>query len=192
MPVDSSEETDGMLLQAVAAGDVQSFERLYARFERRMYLYALNFVRDGSSAEEIVLDAMLAAWNGAAGYQRSSQASTWLLGIVRHKALDAVRKEQRHRAQVSLEHAAEVADATRGPYDSANDATVGDVMQQAMQKLSEDHREILFLTFYEDMSYADISKVLNIPENTAKTRVHYAKLKLREHLSQLDPGRSLS
>jgi len=147
MPIDVSGDTDGVLLEAVAQGDVQCFERLYARFERRMYQYALNFVRDASSAEEIVLDSMLAVWNGAVGYRRSAQASTWVLGIVRHKALDAVRRQQRHKAQVALDLAAEVADASRGPYDSANDATVGDVMQRAMRLLSEEHREILFLTF---------------------------------------------
>jgi RNA polymerase sigma-70 factor (ECF subfamily) len=192
MSIDVSGDTDGVLLEAVGQGDVQCFERLYARFERRMYQYALNFVRDASSAEEIVLDSMLAVWNGAAGYHRSAQASTWVLGIVRHKALDAVRRQQRHRAQVPLDLAAEIADASRGPYDSANDATVGDVMQKAMSLLSEEHREILFLTFYEDLSYAEISRLLSIPENTAKTRVHYAKIKLREHITQLDPQGDLS
>jgi RNA polymerase sigma-70 factor, ECF subfamily len=191
MSIDESGDTDGALLTAVARGDVRCFERFYARFERRMYQYALNFVRDSSSAEEIVVDSMLAVWNGAAGYLQTALASTWVLGIVRHKALDAVRRQQRHRDQVPLDLAAEVSDTSRGPYDSANDATLGNVMHKAMHSLSEDHREILFLTFYEDLSYAEISSLLSIPENTAKTRAHYAKLKLREHLTRLEPEGAL-
>ncbi len=182
---DEHNKSDNDLLAAVARADMTAFERLYRLYERRVYQYAHTFVRDRTAAEEIVVDTMTAVWHGAAGYSGQSRASTWILGIARHKALDAVRKGTRQSANVRLEEAAQVADPSAGPAESLVTSQSGIQTRLAMGQLSQDHREILRLVFFEELQYDEISELLRIPENTVKTRVYYAKQQLKLHLERL-------
>jgi RNA polymerase sigma-70 factor (ECF subfamily) len=175
------------LIDAVAAGDVEAFERLFRLFERRVYQYILAFVRDATVAEEVAADTLLAVWDGARRFERSSRVSTWILGIARHKAIDAVRRTARHASAERLEEAEDLPTPAPGPADAAHDHSVGQLTRRAIQRLSAEHREVLYLAFYADVPYEQIALLLEVPQNTVKTRVYYAKQKLREYLEQLTP-----
>jgi RNA polymerase sigma-70 factor (ECF subfamily) len=173
------------LIDAVAAGDVQAFERLFRLYERRVYQYILGFVRDATVAEEVAADTLLAVWHGAARFERSSRVSTWILGIARHKAIDAARRTTRQGTRELLDE--DLPTSAPGPADVAQDRSVGLLTRRAIQRLSEEHREVLYLAFYADVPYEQIALLLEVPQNTVKTRVYYAKQKLREYLEQLTP-----
>jgi len=178
---------ESALIAAVAAADKTSFERLYSLYERRVFQYALTLVRDSATAEEIVIDTMLAVWDGAARFNRSSRVSTWIFGIARHKALDAVRRAGRGGKRVPIEEAAEVASPDPKPDDFAQQRTVKATVGRALQGLSPEHREILQLAFFEDLPYEEIASLLSLPLNTVKTRVYYAKQKLKAEMERLTP-----
>jgi len=182
---DEQDKSDSDLLAAVATADMAAFEALYRLYERRVYQYAYTFVRDRTVAEEVAVDTMTAVWHGAAGFAGRSRASTWILGITRHKALDAVRKGTRQARQVALEDAARVADS--GPTQSETVAThqAGQLTRRAMAAMTPDHQEILRLVFFEELPYEEIAALLVIPANTVKTRVYYAKQQLKQHLERL-------
>jgi len=173
------------LVDAVAAGDVEAFEHLYRLHERRVFRYILGFVRDSALAEEVTADTLLAVWNGARDFARSSRVSTWILGIARHKAIDAVRSAARRSGATSLDEAGELPASTPGPMDYAEARSVERLTRHAFTRLSEEHREVLYLAFYEDVPYEEIATLLDVPQNTVKTRVYYAKRKMREHLEHL-------
>jgi RNA polymerase sigma-70 factor (ECF subfamily) len=179
--------TEQDLLASVAEGDMGSFEELYQRYEKRVFQYICTLLRDRTAAEEVVADTMLAVWRGAGSFSHTSRISTWILGIARHKALDAVRRNARRQQDVELDHAADLAQPNTCPIDQIQRDQLAVVTQQAMNRLSQDHREILRLVFYEDLSYEDIAALLDIPVNTVKTRVFYAKQQLKQHLSSLHP-----
>ena len=82
-------------MRKVATGDTRAFEALYHLYEKRVYHYICTFVRDQSLAEEVVGEVMLAVWRGACHFAHQSRVSTWIFGIARHKALDAVRRNGR-------------------------------------------------------------------------------------------------
>jgi RNA polymerase sigma-70 factor, ECF subfamily len=182
---DEQSESDSDLLAAVASADRAAFQRLYGLYERRVYQYAYTFVRDRAVAEEVAVDAMLAVWHGAASFSGQSRVSTWILGITRHKALDAVRRLVRHSDGATVEEAAHVVDPAAGPAEVANRTQAGRITRRALAELSHDHREILRLVFYEELPYEEIAALLAIPTNTVKTRVYYAKQQLKQHLDQL-------
>jgi RNA polymerase sigma-70 factor (ECF subfamily) len=161
---------------------------LYSLYERRVFQYLRTFVRDASTAEELVVDTMLAVWNGARRFSGTSRVSTWIFGIARHKALDAVRRHARSGSHVPLEDAAETPASGPGPEDWAQQRSLEGVMQQAFATLSAEHREILYLAFYEDLPYQEIAALLSLPLNTVKTRVYYAKLKLKGQLERHTPS----
>ena len=172
---------DAVLLRAVARADRSSFETLYGRYSRRVHQYARTFVRDHALAEEVVIDTMLAVWQGADRFDGNSRASTWILGIARHKALDAVRR-RRSVGDSDLESAPEPVSETPGPEEHALQTASGQQLRAALGQLTPSHREVLWLAFFEDLGYADIARLLEVPLNTVKTRVFHAKQKLRSLL----------
>lgn len=181
IPPDSQSDAD--LLSASAAGDKHAFHLLYDRFERRVYRYVRTFVRSETLAEDVVVDTMTAVWRGAQGFTESSRVSTWIFGIARHKALDAVRKVAHET--LSLEAADGVADSAESAAESVERGSNAREMARALALLSDDHREVLRLAFYEELPYDDIATLLAIPTNTVKTRVFYAKQQLKRQLEHL-------
>ncbi len=177
--------SDPDLLAAVAGHDAAAFERLYQLYEKRVYQYVCTLVYDPTLAEEVVGDAMMAVWRGAGSFSRSSRVSTWIFGIARHKALDALRRTGRHYHDVALDEALELPNGQEGPAESVNRKQVTSLTQLALQTLSREHQEVLRLVFYEELPYEEIAELLSIPTNTVKTRVYYAKQRLKHHLQQL-------
>ena len=165
-----------------------AFEELYRRYEKRVFRYICTFLHDRAAAEEALSDTMLAVWQGAGSFSQTSRISTWILGIARHKALDAVRRNVRRRQDVKLDTAADLAHPGINPIDQIQRDQVAVLTKKAIDRLSQDHREILYLVFYEELPYEDIALLLAISVNTVKTRVFYAKQQLKQHLSSLQSG----
>lgn len=176
------------LVTAIAAADTACFERLYSIYERRVFQYLRMLVRDASTAEELVVDTMLAVWNGAHRFNATSRVSTWIFGIARHKAIDALRRKRPDGSAVSLEEAAPIPADQPGPEASAQQRSLQATMERAFRGLSAEHREILYLAFYADLPYQEIAGLLSLPLNTVKTRVYYAKSKLKSELERHTPS----
>jgi len=178
-------------LAAVAAGDRRSFEQLYRIYEARVFNYIRTFVSDRAVADEVLVEVMVSVWQEAKTFRHISRVSTWILGIARHKALDAVRRTGRQQhGRVDLEEIADVADPADGPAEDADQRKLAALTRQALAKLSREHEEIIRLAFYEELPYEEISALLDIPVNTVKTRVFYAKRQLKQHVTTLMHGES--
>lgn len=180
-----TDASDSDLLTAVAQGDRPAFERLYHCYEKRVYQYVLTLVADASLAEEIVGDTMFAVWRGAGSFACTSRVSTWIFGIARHKALDAMRRSGRRQREVELDGAGDLPHPQDRPDEGMFRTQLAKLTQRAMAALSREHQEILRLVFYEEQPYEEISTLLGIPANTVKTRVYYAKQRLKEQLARL-------
>src|SRR5262245_14018708 len=80
------------LLRQIAGGDEAAFEAFYRLYESRLYGYLLTLVRERANAEELVIDVMVAVWQGAAvRFHGTARVSAWLFSIARHKAIDKIR-----------------------------------------------------------------------------------------------------
>ena len=186
--MDATHGQDGSesdLLAAAAIGDTTSFERLYQLYEKRVYHYVCTFVRDRAIAEEIVVDAMMAVWRGAGSFARTSRVSTWIFGIARHKALDALRRTDRHQRDTALDEAVDLPNPEESPAEGVHRQQIATLTRQALATLSHEHQEVLRLVFYEELPYEEIATLLSIPTNTVKTRVYYAKQHLKQELERL-------
>jgi RNA polymerase sigma-70 factor, ECF subfamily len=181
-------DTEQELLASVVGGHMAAFEELYRRYDKRVFRYICTFLHDRAAAEEALSDTMLAVWQGAGSFSRTSRISTWIFGIARHKALDAMRRNVRRQQEVELDTAADLVHPGTNPIDQIQRDQVANLTKKAMDRLSQDHREILYLVFYEELPYEDIALLLGIPVNTVKTRVFYAKQQLKQHLSSLQSG----
>jgi RNA polymerase sigma-70 factor (ECF subfamily) len=178
-------------MRAVASADMAAFVRLYQCYASRVQNYAYSLISDRAAAEEVLIDTMTVVWNNAAEYGGASSVSTWILGIARHKALDVLRKRGRRPPEDPVDAATAVEDPIPGPADRIDRARLAAVTRDALAGLSDEHREILHLAFYEEMPYAEIAARLSIPSNTVKSRVFYAKQQLRRELRRRGAGEDL-
>ena len=127
-----------------------------------------------------MVDTYAEVWKSASKFRGDSRLSTWIIGIARHLALKEFGKKK--LSTNSLEDYAHAIPATTTTIDTF---IKRDLLVKAMDKLSNDHREILDLVFFHEMSYKEISKILGIPVNTVKTRVFYAKENLKNILERM-------
>ncbi len=162
------------LLARIARKDESSFHLLYEEFAKRVFRYALTLLRDQHLAEEVVQETMTTVWSKAGTYSGSARVSTWIFGIARHKAYDILRSEKK---------GARATEVTAVMDDPAPAIERQERVVTAIKGLPPDQREIVFLTFYENLPYKTIAHLLEIPEGTVKSRMYHAKKKLAEALT---------
>lgn len=167
-------------LRATAQGDRTAFEQLYRASQRRIFGYLFRMIGSAEHAEELTTDVMLEVWKSASTFKGESQVSTWMFGIARFKALSFLRRAK--NGTVGVEEAIEVPDARELPDEMLVKQGMAERIKQALGRLSQEHREVMELTFFEGLSYPEIAKLLACPVNTVKTRMFYARKQLRELL----------
>ena len=190
-PSSMCENDDLTLLHRVAAKDRQAFETLYSRYARRLYGYLAKFIRQQELIEEVLDDVMFVVWQNAARFDYTSRLSTWIFGIVYHKAL-----KMRDRA------AKQPPDMPVTPEWSSQDDPEGAMTQQelshmiayALETLSPQQRAVVELAFYHEHAYQEIAVITGCPVNTVKTRMFHARDYHREPFrwhKQSQPNRLL-
>lgn len=170
-------------LERIARRDRSAFEELYREYGPRVFRFAVRMIRDETKAEEVVNDVMVEIWKSAGQFSGRSQASTWIFSIARHRALNAVRRKQ--LPTTDLDDAVEIRDETEDPMASTDQQTTSDLLRTAIDQLSNDHREVIELTFFHGLNYKEIAKIVECPEGTVKTRMFHAKKQLGPLLSAL-------
>ncbi|MGD8417666.1 MAG: sigma-70 family RNA polymerase sigma factor [Pseudomonadales bacterium] len=181
-------DRDQALIARIAAGDKAAFELLFEDYGERVFRYACRLISDAPKAEEVTNDVMLEVWKTAARFEGRSKVSTWILGITRHLALNAVRRKSLDTVEV--DDAPPIADENEATAAVQHDRNVlKAALATALGKLSTDHRDVIELTFFHGLSYQEIAEVVGCPENTVKTRMFHARKQLKGHLAAagLDP-----
>jgi len=168
--------SDETLIQQIAGGNKLAMRALFARHQVKVYRFALRIVRDTSLAEDAVSETFIDAWQHADRFEGRSSASTWLLGIARHKALTAANR--RPTESLDCEMAQNVVDPSGDPEATLGVKDRGAVIRRCLEKLSPEHAEIIDLVYYQEKSIKEIVEILGIPDNTVKTRMFYARKRL--------------
>jgi RNA polymerase sigma-70 factor, ECF subfamily len=168
------------LIEAIAAGEKRAMQVLYARHSAGVYRFVVRHTRDESLAEDLVSEVFLEVWRKADRFEARSKVSTWLLAIARHKACSAFR--QRTDAQLDEHFAATIEDPADSPENVLDKKDRSGVLRQCLAKLSPFHREIIDLVYYHEKSIEDVARIVGIPANTVKTRMHHARKRMAELL----------
>ena len=164
-------EEDIYLIQATAAGSESAFSEVYRRYYQPIYNYLLRIVQDDAGADDILQEVFLAVWQGAGKFKKKSTVKTWIYRIAYKQSISWLRKHGRKSSPIELE---EVIDSGESPEDKALTEIRNVNIRRAMGKLTPKHRAVLELAFVQDMSYSDISEVLDCPVGTVKSRMSYA------------------
>ena len=167
------------LIAEVARGDKSAFARLYGLTHAKLLGVALRILRDRALAEDVLQETYLKIWRHAASYDPTmASPMTWMATIIRHGAIDAVRKRQIETFGGEDEIAA-VASNDPDPVDEIDLARLRPKALAAFARLPEDKRRLIMLAYLRDRSRQELSTRLGVPANTIKTHLRRALLELR-------------
>jgi RNA polymerase sigma-70 factor (ECF subfamily) len=184
-PRADADDPDAATVARLVAGDGEALSALYDRYGRLTYAIAYRIVGEPELAEECVQDVFVALWRNASRYDPArALVSTWLCGIARNKALDAVRRRQRRPVPtegVELEGtASDSADLAVAAADAVRVA-------EAMAALPPAQFEVLQLAHFEGLTQAEIAERLGLPLGTVKGRMRLALERMRTLARDLAP-----
>ena len=170
-------------LRGIADGNHAAFTALYRGWQPILVRYATGLLNgDREAAADVVDEALLAVWQQAGRFSGAGSSAGWLRRIVRNKAVDWLRR-QRDVSLPSdeLESAANsLPDPAKNPHELAAQQSDKSAVIEALQTLSFDHREAIWLCYFEELSVQEIAEIAGCPANTVKTRLFHARRILRE------------
>jgi RNA polymerase sigma-70 factor, ECF subfamily len=191
-----TEDLTSLLTRVGLFRDQAAFARLYTLTRRDLFAVAFRILRSRHTAEEALQDAFVNIWNSAGDFRPSiSQAKTWLVSIVRHRALDVLRSEHKHprrTSEIALldadEMAVRVAADELSPPDLLARAIDTLAIRRCMDALDPAHRQTLALAYYRGMSHSEIAAQMRAPIGTVKSWMRRAVERLRDCLEAAGRG----
>ncbi len=187
------EPTDETLLAGLAAGRLDALDTLYDRYRTMAFGIARRITADDALAEDVVQEAFLGAWRGAERYVAGrGSVRTWLLSIVHHRAIDAVRR-RRPASELPAEQEGErTPEALVMPdvWGEVSGRLDRDAIATALASLPDAQREALELAYWSGLTQVEIAERTGVPLGTVKGRVRLALVSMRRLLAADAPGES--
>ena len=179
---------DEELMALVLRRQETALGTLYDRYSRLVYTIALRITGDRETTEEVVQDVFQNIWLAAASFQADlGSFSSWLLGIARHRAIDATRsKRERARAREQTLDYDWPTIGEANPDNAVAQRLLRDTVRQALELLPTNQRQAIELAYYGGLTRVEIATQLNQPLGTVKTRMRLGLMKLRDLLGQVE------
>jgi RNA polymerase sigma-70 factor, ECF subfamily len=183
---------DAELLRRFNGGEADAFEVLLTRYQKPIYNFALRSTRHPQAAQDLVQEVFLRVVHRSGDFQGNSKFSTWIYTIARNLCVDASRRMS-HRRHPSLDATGNhpdgaplverVAGRVHGADREATARALGARIARAVEDLPEDQREVFLLRQVHHLAFKEIASITEVPENTVKSRMRYALLRLQEALA---------
>jgi RNA polymerase sigma-70 factor (ECF subfamily) len=188
--VDLTEARDRDLVARIGRRDEEAFRGLFARYSPTAKALAMRVVRQSHLADEIVQEAFLALWRNPDGYdQQRGSVRSWLMGMVHHRAVDLVRREESHRRRTEES----IVEAARPEPDPAEEVAerVGlpeerRLVRAALADLPDEQRDVLQMMYLDGLSQSRIAEKTGLPLGTVKSRTLLGMRRLRAALGSLE------
>lgn len=182
---DYTTQADELLVKAAKTGDMLAFEELVARHRDKIYARAFSMMRNEDEALDLSQEAWVKAWQRLVQFQGDSSFATWMTRITINLCLDQLRKNKRNRAE-SIELLNEESGGVErqmpviqtNPTEGLERGELRKKIDEALGKLSAEHRTVLVLHEYEDLEYKEIAKRMNCSIGTVMSRLFYARRKM--------------
>jgi len=165
---------DQALLDLIAAEQSKAaLAELYDRYRHSLGSFLRRRLYQEKLIDEAYNDVMMTVWQKAANFRGDSKVSTWIFGIAFRTSLSLARKEQKHTSSAADFELDDMAQPQE-------EHSLQEQLRAAMGKLSTDHREVVEMAYFYGYSLAEISKMIDCPLNTVKTRLFHARQKLKQ------------
>jgi len=175
---------DAKLVSRIQGGDLQAFEALYHKYERRLYHAALAISGDSGAAEEILQDTFVRAYGAMDRVDASVSLAPWLHRIAINLSYNWTNRHRHWPLDIDLWVDRLIAGPGVSPEREVEGGELRDVVQEALASLGFKQRAVIVLFYLQGFSLAEIAYVLDCPVGTVKSRLHYACKALRQKLSR--------
>jgi RNA polymerase sigma-70 factor (ECF subfamily) len=186
MAVDLTETRDRDLVRRIERGDEEAFRGLFRRYAPTALALARRVARQPYLAEEIVQEAFLALWRNPGGYdQVRGSVRSWLMGMVHHRAVDAVRREEAQRRRAEDAQARDVVvveDPAEAVVEEMGLPQEREAVRAALGELPAEQRQVLELMYFAGLTQSAISERLDLPLGTVKSRTLLGMRRMRAAL----------
>jgi len=187
----STDDADRDVLARVSNGELDALQDLYDRYRTMAYSIALRITADASLAEDVVQDAFLGAWRNAARYvEGRGSVKTWLLSIVHHRAIDAVRRRRPTSELPEAEAPPPPALTLPDVWKEVAGNLDREAIAAALTTLSDVQREAIELAYFGGLTQIEIADRTGAPLGTVKSRVRLGLLAMRAELTGEAPDSS--
>jgi RNA polymerase sigma-70 factor (ECF subfamily) len=182
---------DEDLMQLIRRGHARAFEVIYERHSSAAFSLAYRMTGARGLAEDVAQDAFLSIWRSGARYERGrGSVRTWVLGIVHHRAIDALRRSFVHeRRRASDEGIEERLEADVRTDAEAARRQEADAVRAALQTLPGEQVQVIELAYFGGFTHTEIADMLQMPVGTVKGRMRLGLEKLRNALRQGEVSR---
>ena len=191
----ADDPADAALVRRMRAGDRGAVDDLYERFRRPAFALARRILADATLAEDVLQDVFLSVWRNPSAFDRARGSfASWLLAMVHHKAVDAVRREESQRRRQSRAGDELVLAAPTEAHDVEAEAwtrVVSERVRLALAVLPTAQREALTLAYYGGYTQREVAALTGAPLGTVKTRMLAGMRRLKEELGGVAGGASL-
>ncbi len=160
----------------------EQYEAIFLRMRDKLYRYALRFVKDQETAEDVVQDVMHKLWQKREEADRIENLEAWLMVLTRNRSLDILRKVRDN--QVSVDEAYGISDKTPAADTQMENADLMLLLQRCIEKLPEKQRSVFHLREIEQMTYEEIAQVSGYTIDDVKVSLFRA----RKHIQRMVSG----
>ena len=188
---------DAELVQLSQDGDLEAFDRLVIRYRGRIYAMIMNMIHNDADAWDLTQDTFVKAWTALPKFEARANFFTWVYRICHNVTYDWLRKRSNkiEKAEFddrieanSMESSAPTAPrAALSPDANAERSELRQRIDDAIDQLSPEHREVILLKEVEGLSYQEIADTVDCAIGTVMSRLHHARKKLQQSLNDLQP-----
>jgi RNA polymerase sigma-70 factor (ECF subfamily) len=179
------------LVKLAQQGDNRAFDELVKRYENKVYRLTFKILRHEDDAGEAMQDAFMSAYRGLKNFKSDSTFSTWLYRVATNAALMKYRK--RRDGHISLEQSQsydedadrlEIPDWSALPDEDLLTGELDDILAEGLSRLPDELREVFVMRDIEELSNSDVAERLQLTVPAVKSRLHRARLQLRDRLNR--------
>jgi len=181
---------DNIVVQQVKEGKAESFEILVERYQKQVYNIAYRFTGNRDDAYDLSQEAFLKAYRGIKNFRQDSSFKTWIYHIASNVCRDFLRKENKvYKVSidepVQSEHGdmeKQLADSSMGPDEAYESKELSEFIQDIINDLQQEYKEVIILREMQQLSYEEIAKVLDCSIGTVKSRLNRARKILKDKI----------
>ena len=182
---------DGQLMERIVHQDPDALGKLYDRYERVIYSFACQIVKDPASAEEVVRELFMRIWNNTSRFDAArDRLSTWMFAGTRMIALEHLRRESPGVLQQAGETDGlqQLQNPESITEEQAEMLLIGEQVREALRELSRDQQQVLDLIYYQGLTQQEVADLASIPPGAVKSRVRLAMRQLKKRLIRWGRG----
>ena len=184
-------DNDRGLIEKAQKGDIEAFEALVSAYQKKVFNIAFRMIGNLEDASDVSQEVFVKVYKSMKDFRGQSSFSTWIYRITVNVCMDELRKAKNKKVIYidedirtdDGEMKREIEDDAPGPESIIEGLELKQVVSDAINALLPDHRVVLVLRDIQDFSYEEISRILNIPQGTVKSRINRARLILKDVLT---------